>query len=197
MKISIGIDEVGRGPVAGPVVVGAVLVSAAEAPSIVADLVRLLKREPRDSKKETAKRRTLIASYVKERLSFGIGQVSAAEIDRAGIMPSLRAAADSALAQLPLASATEILADFGLKHSHGQKIASQWFVKGDEQHLPILLASHVAKAYRDALMTKLALEHPHYGWERNAGYGTASHLAAIKEHGRTPYHRHSFLKSVG
>lgn len=195
-QASIGIDEVGRGPLAGPVVVAAVLLPQTDHAAVLADLSALLSRPPRDSKQETAARRLQIAGYVKSRLPFALGQVAASEIDRTGIMPALRCAADTALSQVPLATATEILADAGLQHSYTEGITCHWYVKGDEQHLPILLASHVAKAYRDHYMQKLAQEHPVYGWERNAGYGTAAHLAALRTHGPTPYHRHSFLKRL-
>lgn len=193
MSIIAGIDEVGRGALAGPVVVAAAVVP--DEPSFRIGLVEVLRREPTDSKKLTRLQRERAAAFLQETISFGIGEGSIEEIQNFGIVGACRLASTRALDRLS-AKPTYVVADAGLRHGHESVIKTEWFVKGDETHLPITCASIIAKVYRDALLHRLAEQHPHYGWDRNAGYGTKEHQAAIRAHGPCSHHRLSFLGTL-
>lgn len=195
MKSFIGIDEVGRGALAGPVVVGAVLIEG-EVPLDI--LAGFFPKGMRDSKRTQAPQREVVAQWVRETFSHGVGVVSAGVVDSQGLSAALRQAAGLAITQAQKGSKGEILvqADAGLFHPFEETLPTIRTVKGDETILSILLASHVAKVYRDNLMYKLAETHPGYGWENNVGYGTQFHREAIKRQGSTLYHRQSFLKGL-
>ncbi|AKM10182.1 ribonuclease HII [Croceicoccus naphthovorans] len=181
-----GVDEAGRGPLAGPVVAAAVV---------------LCKPRPSglgDSKVLSASRRGELEQVIKRRCHWGIGVVDVGEIDRLNIfgatMLAMTRAVEAVCAKLgcdPL----EVLVDGNLT-PQGRRDEWRWparaIVKGDAKEPCISAASIIAKEHRDRLMREAAREHPHYGWERNAGYGTAEHLAALREHGPTPLHRRSF-----
>jgi ribonuclease HII len=188
---TIGIDEVGRGALAGPAVVGAVSLDGIDRAFLAAELEAVLRRTIADSKKLTKLQRERAAAFLREHVAWSVGEASADEIDGYGIVGALRLASGRALA--PHLPAERILADAGLRHPHEKTIATQWIVKGDETILEITCASIIAKVYRDALMARLAAEHAQYGWETNAGYGSASHMRAIREKGRSAEHRASFL----
>jgi ribonuclease HII len=196
----IGIDEVGRGPLAGPVAVGTVCVYAEH-------YVRVKKLFPvvRDSKKLSAKAREAWVVRIREAEDSGflvtaVAFVAPGVIDKKGIAPSIRQALAQALENVDPAKASpsrgvQVLLDGGLRAPTEYK-NQKTIIKGDEKELVIALASIVAKVARDARMVKLCKKFPAYGFERHKGYGTRAHYAAIKKHGITPHHRKSFLKSV-
>ncbi len=181
--IVAGFDEVGRGPLAGPVVAAAVILDAATLP------LRLVE-ELDDSKKLRPRRRQELAALLKECAIIGIGRAEVAEIDHINILQATFLAMARAHAALgrPIDWA---LVD-GNRAPDGLPCPIRCVVGGDGVSLSIAAASVVAKVLRDAEMAQLALEYPGYGWETNAGYGTATHLAALRRLGPTPHHRRSF-----
>jgi ribonuclease HII len=177
-----GIDEVGRGPLAGPVVAAAVIFDpAAAAPRLLAELD--------DSKKIPKRRHAELADLVHRTCRVGIGCASVAEIDRINILQATFLAMRRALDALgrPVDAA---LVDGNRPPPLPCRV--QCVVGGDGRSLSIAAASVAAKAHRDRLMAELAVLHPGYGWERNAGYGTAQHLEALARLGPSPHHRTSF-----
>lgn len=193
-KYLVGVDEVGRGPLAGPVAVGTVLIFA-EHYRRVAKLFPIIK----DSKKLSAKARKEWFMKIKkakdeELLKYAIAFIAPRVIDRKGISYAICSAVKKALGAVSHdIKGTTVLLDGGLRapsYYENQKT----IIKGDEKELPIALASIVAKVTRDARMVKLGKKIPAYGFERHKGYGTRAHYVAIKKHGITPHHRKSFLK---
>jgi ribonuclease HII len=179
--IVCGIDEVGRGPLAGPVVAAAVILPAAVPARLSAELD--------DSKKLTAKKREVLAALVLEGCATGIGCASVAEIDRLNILKATFLAMRRALDALgrPVDAA---LVDGNQPPPLPCPV--HCVVAGDSRSLSIAAASVVAKVHRDRLMAELAAECPGFGWERNAGYGTRQHLDALARLGPTRHHRTSF-----
>lgn len=185
-SLVIGVDEAGRGPLAGPVVAGAVV---------------LCKPRPSgldDSKKLSGKRRGELETVIKRRCRWAVGVVDVEEIDRINIFGATMLAmtrAVQALCDVIGEEPGEVLVD-GNMTPFGRRMEWRWnaraIVGGDAIEPCISAASIIAKEHRDWIMRDLALAHPHYGWERNAGYGTAQHLAALRLHGATPHHRRSF-----
>jgi ribonuclease HII len=174
-----GIDEVGRGPLAGPVVATAVVLREGMAIEGATD-----------SKKLTARRRArLAAEILAEAAGVGIGVASVEEIDRVNIRRAVNLAMDRALRALPVTPAHIVVDGRPLM---GVDWAHEAVVKGDSLIHSIACASIVAKVFRDRMMRKLGRWYPGYGWERNMGYGTPEHLAALKELGPSPYHRRTF-----
>ncbi|MCJ7627804.1 MAG: ribonuclease HII [Longimicrobiales bacterium] len=174
-----GVDEVGRGPLAGPVVAAAVVLPPGTAI-----------HGARDSKTlSPARRRELATEILGRALAYGVGAASVREIDRLNILVSTRLAMSRALAQLPL-SPDHIVVDglpvacLGWEH--------EAIVGGDGRIHSIACASILAKVVRDRLMTRLSHRYPGYGWETNMGYGTAAHRSALERLGPTPHHRLSF-----
>lgn len=187
----IGIDEVGRGPLAGPVAVGAVRASR-----------RVLRVfcEIRESKQLSARAReewaARIASARGAELDFAVAFVSASVIDRIGINPAIARALERAIGRVATDPArTRVLLDGGLR-APGEYKNQQTIIRGDASETAIAMASVVAKVARDARMARLSLRFPGYGFERHAGYGTAAHMAAIRSLGPSREHRRSFLRSV-
>lgn len=181
-----GIDEVGRGPLAGPVVTAAVVIDPATLP------VRLAE-ELNDSKKLSAKKRDALADLVLAHCVHGFGVASVEEIDRLNILKANFLAMARALAELEgkLGRAVDhVLVDGNQPPPLDRPVTC--LVGGDGLSLSIAAASVIAKVRRDRLMAELARQFPGYGWEKNAGYGTAAHLAALREKGPTPHHRRSF-----
>ncbi len=178
----IGVDEAGRGPLAGPVVAAACVLGA-DAPAGLDD-----------SKKLSAKRRAGLEPLIKASCHWALGVVEAEEIDRINIFAATMLAMTRAVGALGL-EPDEVLID-GNMTPQGRHPDWCWparaIVGGDALEPCISAASILAKEHRDRLMRGYALEHPHYGWERNMGYGTAEHLAALREHGPSPLHRRSF-----
>ena len=181
-QVVIGVDEAGRGPLAGPVVAAACLLG----PDAPAGLD--------DSKKLSARRRALLEPLIKVSCRWALGVVEADEIDRINIFAATMLAMTRAVAALGL-EPDEVLID-GNKTPAGWVPEWRWaaraIVGGDALIPSISAASILAKEHRDRIMRAAALEHPHYGWERNMGYGTAEHLAALGSFGPTPLHRRSF-----
>ena len=185
-----GVDEAGRGPLAGPVVAAAVL---------------LCKPRPKgvgDSKKLTARARAEAEEAIRRRCAYGIGVVNVDAIDRLNIFGATMLAMSLAMRGLCEAlgeaigeSRLETLIDGNLT-PQGRCNEWRWparaIVGGDGKEPAIGAASILAKEYRDRLMVEAAAHHPHYGWERNKGYGTQDHLEALRRHGPTPQHRRSF-----
>lgn len=180
--IICGVDEVGRGPLAGPVVACAAILDPTRLP-------KGLERRLDDSKKLSAAAREDIAGALREIVVFAIASASPTEIDGINILKAthlaMRRAVDG-LAQKP----AHALIDGNRPPVLACPATS--IVKGDQKSLSIAAASILAKVERDKIMRELALTHTVYGWERNAGYPTAEHVAAIKLHGITPHHRRSF-----
>ena len=181
-----GVDEAGRGPLAGPVVAAAVV---------------LCKPRPAgldDSKKLAPEKRAVLDQRIRRRCAFGIGVVEVEEIDRLNIFGATMLAMTLAMLRLCEAlgvDCTEALVDGNLT-PHGRRAEWRWparpIVGGDALEPAISAASIIAKEYRDRLMREYAREHPHYGWHTNVGYSTPEHLRALRVHGPCPLHRRSF-----
>lgn len=181
-----GIDEVGRGPWAGPVVAAAVILKRDILPPEVAGALN-------DSKKLTAARRESLFAVLPSFAAIGVGQANVAEIDRLNILQASLTAMARALDALPT------LPDLALVDGNREPdlaCPARCVVKGDARSLSIAAASIIAKVARDRIMAKLAIVHPGYGWERNAGYGTAEHRAGLERLGVTPEHRRSFAPII-
>ena len=179
-----GIDEVGRGPFAGPVVAGAVI---------------LPKDDPilylNDSKKLSEKKREALYDEIMERaVATGIGVVSPARIDEINILQATYEAMREAIGKLT--PAPDLLLNDAVTIP-GVNIRQVPIIKGDAKSISIGAASIVAKVTRDRLMEQYADVFPEYDFASNKGYGSASHIAALKEYGPTPIHRHSFIKNFG
>ena len=174
-----GVDEAGRGPLAGPVVAAAVILRVEDCPQGLDD-----------SKKLSATRRAALEVEIKDRaVCWGLGVASVEEIDRLNILWATMLAMTRAVAALGRDCA-HVLVDGNRcpDWSH----ASSAIVGGDAKSLSIAAASILAKEARDRMMVEAAVRHPHYGWASNKGYGSAQHLAALRVHGPTPLHRRSF-----
>jgi ribonuclease HII len=177
-----GIDEAGRGPLAGPVFAAAVVLDPARVPPGIDD-----------SKKLARGARRRIARELHAQAAVGLGQASVAEIDRLNILRAAMLAMRRALDALSLAlGRVPALALVDGNRLPELPCPARAVVGGDGKSLSIAAASIVAKVARDDLMAELARAHPQYGWERNAGYGTAEHLAALTQFGATPHHRITF-----
>jgi len=179
-----GIDEVGRGPWAGPVVACAVMLRDEILP---ADLLAVID----DSKKISEKRRLVIAERLEglSGLAIGYGMANAAEIDSLNILKASLLAMSRAVADLPHPPDHALVDGNRLPTLPCPATA---IVGGDAKAVTIAAASILAKTRRDNIMRVLAGQYAGYGWERNMGYGTAEHQAAILRHGITPEHRRSF-----
>jgi ribonuclease HII len=191
-SLIIGIDEVGRGAMAGPVMVGV----CALTPGITEFPAGL-----RDSKLVSEKKRSSLFPEVQQWAPTAVGEASAAEIDELGITACLGLAARRALILLhevgvPVGEATVLLdgAHDWLNPALSSKLPVVTRVKADQDCAVVSAASIVAKVTRDELMISLDAEHPQYGWASNKGYGAAVHMDAIKTIGLTPYHRASWVK---
>ena len=179
-----GVDEVGRGPLAGPVVACAV-VMAPDARAI---------RGVDDSKKLVAAEREKLAARITERaLAVAVGAASVREIDRLNIYHAAVLAMRRAIGRLKV-TPHHVIVDGNRIRSLGVEHTA--VVGGDGCCHSIACASIVAKVTRDRLMRALARRHPHYRWETNAGYGTPEHHAGLASHGLTPHHRRSFAPVV-
>jgi ribonuclease HII len=179
-----GVDEAGRGPWAGPVV-AAVAVFLEPPPLPFFDSIE-------DSKKIPKIKREMIYGELLKLGSFhyGIGTASVEEIDRLNISKATFLAMERAVKVLPQTPQTLLIDGKYIPSFEG--IQTRPMIGGDGISLSIAAASILAKVTRDQIMETLALDHPQYGWERNAGYGTAEHQEALKIHGVTPHHRRSF-----
>lgn len=174
-----GVDEAGRGPLAGPVVAAAVVLRVEDCPDGL-----------NDSKKLSATRRAALEQEIKARaLCWGIGIASVEEIDSINILWATMLAMTRAMEALSTDCAHVLVDGNRCPQWHWPSTA---VVEGDAKCLSIAAASILAKEARDRIMVTAAADHPHYGWESNKGYGSAKHLAALREHGPTPLHRRSF-----
>ncbi len=176
-----GVDEAGRGPLAGPVVAAAVILPAR--------LPRGLAGGIDDSKKLARARREALFTAILDCCVVGVGEASVAEIDRLNIFHAAMLAMQRAVAALPTAPDHAIVDG---NHAPRFACAATAVVEGDARCLSVAAASIVAKVTRDRFMIARAADYPGYGWEKNMGYGTAEHLAGLKRLGPTPLHRAHF-----
>ena len=191
IRFVAGTDEVGRGPLAGPVVTACV---------VLPDDFDVLGID--DSKKLSEKKRTALDAVIREQaLAYGIGIRDNKRIDAINILnatkEAMRDAVFAADAMLRERTGAGIdLVMFDAVELDDLPIAQVSLIKGDATSLSIAAASIVAKVYRDTMMIEYAEKYPYYAFEKNKGYGTAAHYAGIREHGITPIHRRSFLRSI-
>jgi ribonuclease HII len=180
LELVAGVDEAGRGPLAGPVVAAAVIFRPEQRVAGVTDSKQLTE----------AQRDDLVAAIRHRALCIGVGAASCREVDRLNILKATHLAMSRAVAALPLRP-DHVLVDGlpvpGLGPDHTS------VVDGDAKSYTIACASIVAKTTRDRIMRRLAGRYPGYGWETNVGYGTPEHVMALGQHGPTPHHRRSFV----
>ena len=174
-----GIDEAGRGPLAGPVVAAAVVLDRAAIPEGIAD-----------SKLVPAPQRAVLCELILASASVGVGVASVEEIDALNILNAAELAMRRAFLALDPAPVAALID--GNRVPPDLPCRAQAVVGGDGRSLSVAAASIVAKVTRDRMMDELAAAHPGYGWETNRGYGTPEHLAALESLGVTPHHRRSF-----
>lgn len=188
----IGIDEVGRGPLAGPVTVCAFVIDQKKIPL-------LQSTDPRDSKKLSAAARNERAQKIKKlcrdhHCDYAISSVSPQIIDSIGINPAIRRAILQSLKKLDIDPTTaQVFLDGGLK-APAAYIHQQTIIKGDATVAVISAASILAKVHRDHYMTEQTKKYPDYFFEKHMGYGTKKHYAALGRYGITRLHRTSYLK---
>lgn len=174
----IGVDEVGRGPLAGPVISAAIILNKEIIPEGI-----------NDSKKLSKKKRIIINEQLISHHSYAIGMATVEEIDKINILQASLLSMKRAILGLNIAPKS-ILVD-------GNKLPDLEYkmypiVKGDSKSVSIAAASIIAKVYRDKLMEDLSIQYPGYYWEKNSGYGTKQHLLALNNLGVTPIHRKTF-----
>lgn len=174
-----GVDEVGRGPLAGPVVAAAVILNPDDIPEGL-----------NDSKKLTARRRDALDQILRERAEVSVAEASVEEIDQLNILRASHLAMERAVAALD--PVPDFLLIDGNMIPAGLSLPARAIVKGDAKSVSIAAASIVAKIRRDRVMVDLAQQHPGYGWETNAGYPSKQHREALRNLGVTPHHRRSF-----
>ena len=178
-RVIVGVDEAGRGPLAGPVTAAAVRLHPDRIPPGL-----------NDSKQMTAARRNQLFALILATADVGIGHASVEEIDQINILRASHLAMCRAIAALP-AVPDHVLID-GNMIPQGLACRAEAIVGGDARCLSIAAASIIAKVTRDRIMVDLAQQHPGYGWDRNAGYPTREHVAALQNLGVTAAHRRSF-----
>ena len=183
-KYIAGVDEVGRGPLAGPVVCAAVIMPLEEADLIVG---------VDDSKKLSAKKREELANRIKEKaLAYTVYEVSEKTIDEINILEATKLGMKMAIEGLKI-QPDVVFTDGNMVID--VSFPQQSIIKGDALSYSIGAASIVAKVHRDAMMDEYAKEYPAYAFDSNKGYGTAAHIQAIKEQGLCPIHRRTFTKN--
>ena len=174
-----GVDEVGRGCLAGPVFAAAVILNST-----------INTKDIKDSKKIPFKKRILLSKYIKKNSIYAIGSASVEEIGKINILNASLLSMQRALKKLKRKpSIAYIDGPFAPKNV---KMKCKTFIKGDEKITCIAAASIIAKATRDLFMIKLAKKYPKYSWNKNFGYGTADHLQGLKKYGVTEHHRKKF-----
>lgn len=184
-SLCIGVDEVGCGSWAGPVVAAAVMIERAYADYSLFPYVR-------DSKQLSVKKREDLYERIFQDpyIQFGLAEANVEEIDQFNITQATQLAMKRAVEFLRSPSYIPVLVDGIRKPNLLHPI--QTIIKGDQKSLSIAIASILAKVTRDRLMKKLHIQFPHYGWDKNVGYGTAFHQKTIKDYGISPYHRKNF-----
>ena len=197
-KFLVGIDEVGRGPLAGPVAVGVLIVREGF------DFTTNDLKGVRDSKKILESKRKEIFVKIKKlqqqgELDFVVNFVSEKQIDKVGIAAAIKMALERGLNEIMKGMSGKRLADYQIYLDGGLKapvefVNQQTVIKGDDKIKVISAASIVAKVTRDRRMRVWAKKYPQYGFDKHKGYGTAEHRRAIKTHGLCPIHRRSFCK---
>ena len=180
-----GIDEAGRGPWCGPVVAACVCWPNQTIDSELSNQIN-------DSKKLSAQKREKLFPLIMANSYVGIGQASAKEIDSINILQATFLAMDRALQNAAKNGHTASFALIDGNRLPKWTLPCRALIKGDSLSLSIAAASIVAKVTRDHIMKDLAKEYPEYAWDKNAGYGTADHIAALKKYGITPHHRKSY-----
>ncbi|MGW9329395.1 ribonuclease HII [Bosea sp. NPDC055594] len=183
-QLVAGVDEVGRGPLAGPVVAAAVILDPQAIPDGLADSKLL----------SAPRREALFDTILQQALAVGVGSASAIEIDRLNIRQATLLAMGRSVAALPLAPGL-VLVDGN--DPPALPFPCEAIIGGDALVCSIAAASIIAKVTRDRMMARLGQHYPAYGFAGHAGYGTAKHRAAIKEHGPCPAHRYSFAPVKG
>jgi len=179
-----GVDEAGRGPLAGPVFAAAVIMPSG-----------LIIEGVNDSKKISEKKRTELFDIIRERaLAYGIAAVSESEIDSINILQATYLAMERAVASLDIAP--DIIFVDGNRLPPHLPCEGRTIVKGDALSHSIACASILAKVARDSYMIHLDEQYPQYGFAKHKGYGTAAHVDALRTHGISPVHRRSFLKKI-
>ena len=180
LPLVAGVDEVGRGPLAGPVTAAAVILDPDRLPEGIDD-----------SKKLTERARLRLAEEIRATaFAFAVAHASVEEIDALNILEASHLAMRRALAALNPAPEAALID--GNRLPKGLVIRAETVVKGDAKSLSIAAASILAKVERDQIMRELSHANPGYGWEKNAGYPSPQHLLALQEQGVTPHHRRSF-----
>ncbi len=174
-----GVDEVGRGCLAGPVFAAAVILNKG-----------INIKGIRDSKKISFKERVLLSRYIKKNSTYSIGIASVKEIAKINILNASLLAMKRSLIKLKTKPSVAYID--GIFSPSGLNFKSKTFIKGDEKIICIAAASIIAKVSRDLFMIKLAEKYPNYKWEKNYGYGTKEHLNGLKKYGVTSHHRTTF-----
>lgn len=202
IKYIIGIDEVGRGPIAGPVCVAAFKLPITDYQLLIEKAKEELKTPLRDSKKLSKKQREEWFAFLNEEkkkgnCDYAVSFVSPENIDKFGIAKCIQKALNKSLSDLVIScnlspTTCNLFLDGGLK-APAEYIYQEMIIRGDELHPVISMASIVAKVSRDKIMTNYAKEFPEYGFDHHSGYGTRAHYEAIKKHGQTPIHRKTFM----
>jgi ribonuclease HII len=180
-KYICGVDEVGRGPLAGPVVCAAVIMP-------LDDIIEGVD----DSKKVSPKKREKLSTLIKQKaIAYAICGIEPQKIDEINILEATKLCMKAAIESLPQ-TPDYVIVDGNMTLDIA--IPQRFIIKGDANSYSIGAASIIAKVYRDNMMVEYAKEYPVYGFEKNVGYGTAAHIQAIKEYGLCPIHRRSFTK---
>lgn len=196
MKYVVGIDEVGRGPLAGPVAVGAVFFNKKEEKKITK-----IFKDARDSKKLTPQKREeitkrIVQAHKNHILRYIVRYESSVFIDKKGISPAIKSCIKKSLDFLKInPKETKIFLDGGIKAPE-KFIYQETVIKGDDKILAISLASIIAKVSRDSFMTKVSKKYPLYNFHIHKGYGTLKHRSVIRKNGLSALHRKSFCKNI-
>nr|WP_314114439.1 ribonuclease HII [uncultured Leptotrichia sp.] len=185
-RIVVGVDEAGRGPLAGPVVAGAVIV--------IQDFAEL--QEINDSKKLTEKKRERLFEVIEKNCIVGVGIASEKEIDEMNILNATFLAMRRAINEVAEKSAFDIVLVDGNHLIREYEGKQDCIVKGDSKSLAIATASIMAKVTRDRILCEISKEFPEYEFEKHKGYGTKKHREILLEKGACKYHRKTFLKKI-
>ncbi len=188
----VGIDEAGRGPLAGPVSVGVVVVNS--------KINKKFFKGIRDSKKLSEKKREewferAVVMKKSGILDYKVALVSEKIIDRKGIVEAIRVGIEDSLKKLKVSKQSQIYLDGGLKAPKEFK-KQKTIIRGDDKVPVISMASILAKVIRDRYMIKIAMNYPEYGFEEHKGYGTAKHIRAIKKFNPSKIHRKTYLTNI-